>query len=1147
MIFISYRKDDSHETVSHLRRLLVDRYGAERVYVDAFANSPGARWQDVLRQRLDESLILFAVIGPGWASARYPMDHADRRQRGNLRLRDPEDYVRREICAGVRKAREEGMPFRLVSLLVNGVEELPDVEWECELDELPELQHRTLGIQRRFEDDVLALCGELEEELPHLARSAHRGASTDSPQGIAEISTEALVQRYLSLESRQRERIQLPLVSPDGRPVVAPLEALRIDLPLVVSHEHAPAEGAELLRWLGIDPLQIHDYFRSTHADALLVDRAARHQDLPRDCAISERLAPGSRVVVVGDPGCGKSTLLQWLCYAYALRGSDGSPTVVDGLPDQDWLPVLVLLREHAGRPVPKDVEALLEAHLRTRQYGSGAIEALVPELRRRLDGGRALLLFDGLDEIPEAKERLRFARLLDAIASRFPDAPVVVSSRVVGFQAVREVMASRFDHLLVAPLDLQAKGRFLRQWSRMIGWGETQAEALVAEVCHARSVAKLTDNILMLALVTQIRALDDRLPVRRLDVYRRSVQLLIQRQRPFPGPDLTINEVIPHLEYLAYKMRRAGLQRWSEVEIVAAFERLREQEPDEHALRTRGPEELLEAVIESANLLEVAGTEVDERGLDRRSIQFFHQSFQEYFAGQALNHGRHDLSGDEGVSGLKGFLLQVELQERSVEIAGLYTVDEPVIADYWQESVRLAIADLEPTQAEETIRLLLPTATTEPREGRARAVFALQCLAEEPEVGQPVLQKGVAAAIDHLIWEDGLNTQHNTRMDEAFATLGGSPWRQPVLDQLAEAYLERRGEERVNVGRCFVMTAGAEPVEEAEGSVAAVAARLSAEHPGATRAATALRLMDRCYRARGRLGHLSKETQQGLVDSLLAQLTAEEAIAEACLWAVLWLTGAKWRTVERKLEEFVLLSTAQVERIEAALRRPDLGDWAQTCGCLSLRCEKGLAPVPEQVDWIFEAATVADGHKPSRLYSQAEPTGGERHGSWMLERLDRLGPRARQNVARAAGALGIWAPEMEEPLCDLFGDEKFHSEERDEAWLYLALRGGDLAREAFVRAADTPDTSDTGEKTTDYPYTRGLFGILVQDDVDLTRSQLVKALPHSDLDAYAYGLAGSRDPRGSEMLRELEEHPEPRVRAAVATALAKQAEWVDG
>jgi energy-coupling factor transporter ATP-binding protein EcfA2 len=1148
MIFISYRREDTKAEVTNLHRRLVERYAEEQVFVDYNDIPPGEKWPDTLRQKLEESCVLLAIIGSDWGDAHFTTG----KKKGRLRLDDPDDWVRQEICTAIRRGKE----IRVVVVPID-LAKLPETEWNCELDQLPDLQQAPIRNQGDFEHDFIKLCGWLEKQIPELKRVAESRRDgvvvTQSPSTPEDPSDQA-IRHYLVAELRNHASIQLPLISQDGQAVIAPINELRIDLPLIVSHEHDPIDPQTGLLWVGYETLFIHDQFRSTHTNALLVDRASRFEDIRRDCDIGKKLGPGSRLVVVGDPGCGKSTLLQWIAHYYgSLCAASSKPTngsVVDTqpLPVQNWLPVMILCRDLAGEPLPTQLAELLRGRLTLWQFSDATITSLVPHFERLLEQGRVILLVDGLDEIPNSEQRIEFCKLLTSIANRFPDTPIVVTSRVVGFQAVREEMASKYDHLLVGPLDRAAKREFIERWSKLIGWNADQAMSLVQQVCYSRVTAKLTENVFLLAMVAQIQVLDHKLPGRRVDVYRRAVQLMIQRRRPFAGPPLSVNELIPHLEFLAYWMRKKGVQRCSETEVVYAFRELRRLEPDEPVLQTRTPEELLRACIDSLGLLNVAGTETDRRGFDRLVIQFFHQSFQEYFAGQAINHG-HDAAGQEGaVARLRDLLATIEIREREVNIWGEYKIVEPVIADYWQEAVRMGIADLKPDEADDAILMLLPGPTTPPREARPRAIFALQCLADEPQVSEQTVSAVFDAVVDCLEEGDGFNTELHTWMDEALAAVSESVFGKRLLDRLIDGTINSYGDQRSRIVCCtaFLMSGGDSTVtsENVEAIIAAVIKGLSSEDQ-TERVRTALRLGERCYQTGGKLGFLTPSQQEGLSEALLSAVSKDEATVCAALWALAWLTGALNRSRGNNLTEpskpkltaeFILLDAAKIQRIEEILKRPYLDANTRKYGCLVLTREKNLDPVVHQFDWIYELARIADGEQPRRLVPNPGPTGRLTSVDWIKDLLNMNLPMIHSGwIAVTLGSFGVYVPEMVQPLRSLFTNEKHSKDKRDEALVYLGLIGTSEVISILIEAADTPRP----EKD-DYLYVRGLFGLLLLDNVDVLAEQIRKSLPHSDLNAYAYGLAGSRDPRGRVLLEQLRNHSNERIRTAVAKAFAR-------
>jgi hypothetical protein len=69
-VFISYRRDDSQDVTGRLHDHLVTRFGREIVFKDVDAISLGADFRDAIKQAIDSSDVLLAVIGPNWFDAK---------------------------------------------------------------------------------------------------------------------------------------------------------------------------------------------------------------------------------------------------------------------------------------------------------------------------------------------------------------------------------------------------------------------------------------------------------------------------------------------------------------------------------------------------------------------------------------------------------------------------------------------------------------------------------------------------------------------------------------------------------------------------------------------------------------------------------------------------------------------------------------------------------------------------------------------------------------------------------------------------------------------------------------------------------------------------------------------------------------------
>ena len=148
-----------------------------------------------------------------------------------------------------------------------------------------------------------------------------------------------------------------------------------------------------------------------------------------------------AHVVLLGDPGGGKSTFLRYVAWGLAWRELD--PQHAPALPGWDErrprLPILVSLRTLAGCVAHKGCsDTTVYATLREAMLACGTHE-VDDALRAALAHGAALLLFDGLDEVPlegtpDVADRLTTLQAVRAIAQRYAACPVVLTCRTRAF-----------------------------------------------------------------------------------------------------------------------------------------------------------------------------------------------------------------------------------------------------------------------------------------------------------------------------------------------------------------------------------------------------------------------------------------------------------------------------------------------------------------------------------------------------------------------------------------------------------------------------------------------------------------------------------------------------------------------------------------
>lgn len=963
---------------------------------------------------------------------------------------------------------------------------------------------------------------------------------------------------YLNQIVRQYSLLKLPLLDQYGKFISLPIDYVRIELPLRLTYDHKTlslsdkVNDVEYIEWMR----------RETFTSILLIDRRFHTaiDGSQNECihSLGERLDVAPRIVIVGDPGCGKTTLLASVAYRYALQALPedqracfpNNPDTHSTFPERLWVPVVLSCRELLDTHFDSSggLKNLIEYQLRTQGYAPEDTELLSTALSSKLRAGQAILLVDGLDEIPEEDHRQEFAMLLARHAEVWPNMPILITSRVTGFHAVRQVLSTSFDHLNVAPLGTPEKERFLWSLTNVLCKPDQQSiyQELSSQLCYGRQLARLSESIFLLALITQMRLLGERLPVRRPDIYRRAIELMIERQRKGKGSKLTMNELLPYLEYIAYKMRVAGAQRWSEVQIVAAVEELRTQEHSEAILRLRPAQEWLDAVIHRIGILNSAGPdEIDEYGYERRMIQFFHQSFQEYFAGQALRHRPGIQDGAGVLERLRSKVHAIPITQRRIETLGLGYHSEPVVAGSWQEVVRFCIAELgqqgSAPSADDAIRMILPTSTTSPDEARALTVFALQCLAEEPPVQPDTLHAIVEAIIEVANQYDGLNSKQNTLLDEAFSAVMRSIYGSAIHDQLLQGFIQQNDIRRYDIGR--LLASQEETLLTSENFYTEVVSRLAnIKHGGiAEQVRAALDLVNMFYipyatsasanPPRGDYA-LQKEIVSTLLNAIETESGFNSALSVACAWALLWFTYAK----SEKPNEVCSVVLAERPRLIQIIANPRYDELIRTY--IAWICSHNIGYVSPfaQHDYIYESAVVADGGKlQSQLPKPIFPPASEdiQYFKQLFE--DASSSRIKQNMSIILGRLGIFLPAMLEPLCQCILDDVRIGSERDEALFFLShIQCPSVIEWLMQQANQIEEPSDTYGVPS-----RSMLILLYIGDIDSLLNQLQQ--PREDqmyIDPYAYALVGMADRRGRIELQHLAEHANGKIRQAVQHAL---------
>ncbi|GGP96330.1 hypothetical protein BKA00_003975 [Actinomadura coerulea] len=179
IVFVNYRTGDGDEAAALLERGLSDRFGREKIFRATTSISPGRSYPEELLNAVRHSVVMLAVIGPGWA--RDP------------RLREEDDWVRREIL----EARASGATVIPV-LKGRTTERLKAADLPSELKCLAEIQSLRLD-PRDCEGDLRHIGDFLARLVPELGRAEQESSGF---AGMADVHNTVSAPRGTVIQGR---------------------------------------------------------------------------------------------------------------------------------------------------------------------------------------------------------------------------------------------------------------------------------------------------------------------------------------------------------------------------------------------------------------------------------------------------------------------------------------------------------------------------------------------------------------------------------------------------------------------------------------------------------------------------------------------------------------------------------------------------------------------------------------------------------------------------------------------------------------------------------------------------------------------------------------------------------------------------------
>ncbi|MFD4750970.1 NACHT domain-containing protein [Streptomyces rubiginosohelvolus] len=425
-------------------------------------------------------------------------------------------------------------------------------------------------------------------------------------------------------------------------------------------------------------------------------------------------VSPYRRILLRGDAGSGKTTLLQWLAVNAANRSFPADLA--------DWnslVPFMLPLRRYANTTLPNPSQFF--------PVVGTALSEEMPDrwVQRMMRSGRALVLIDGVDELPddqrdEAREWLR------SLVATYPDAIYVITSRPAAAE-VDWLGEDGFAVLDLLPMNQKDVEKFVEHWHDAARNGETDTSELallnqggadlLKSIREERQLRRLASNPLLCALLCTLnRDRHSQLPRDRMELYRAALDLLLlrrdrERKINYPEPaHLGDSQKKSLLGGFAHWLIRNGLTDASREQVVKQVGIALQSMP---AVESDAASVFDYLLIRSGCLREPVPERVD----------FIHRTFQEYLAAARI----------------------VEIDDFDNLLANAHL-------DQWHEVFVMAVGHARPKERSVLLSGLIERGEREPEYKKRLHLLAAACLETATECDPPNVYKRVREITAELI-----------------------------------------------------------------------------------------------------------------------------------------------------------------------------------------------------------------------------------------------------------------------------------------------------------------------------------------------------------------------------------------------------------
>lgn len=334
----------------------------------------------------------------------------------------------------------------------------------------------------------------------------------------------------------------------------------------------------------------------------------------------------GNNIVwIKGEAGSGKTTFLQWIAICTAKNEYQKIENI------RNTIPIVIELRNIKWPISLQDAVNKI-----TSIYGSNCPDGWVLDLLNR---NRAVLLFDGLDEINQMK-RLDVYKFVEDIVENNPRIKILLTAR----NSVKDCLNCDCTDYEIMPMNAENIKKFIVYWHRSV----LRKDAIVSDqeidrlqfylkkkILESPSLKILAKNPLLCAMICALNYINnEQLPEGKMELYEKCCEMLMDARDKQRKIDENIYSNLHNLDYgkkrkileeISYWMMNGNVSSEKRDNVIKFLNHLIE---DTNILSDKkneySAEDLLNYMIDRSGII---------REPEEGTIDFIHKTFMEFLA----------------------------------------------------------------------------------------------------------------------------------------------------------------------------------------------------------------------------------------------------------------------------------------------------------------------------------------------------------------------------------------------------------------------------------------------------------------------------------------------------------------------------------